>query len=205
MFMASSGAPYNITTGRDTNLDGVTAERPALVAGLPAAQCSGGDLYWAAGFGCFNLNPAAGTTVIGRNSARGPANVNLGLRLARTWSFGSKGESGPAENGPPPGMGGVRGGGPGGPGGGPGGGGPPPGGGPGGPPSGLFGGSSGKKYNLTLSVMARNVLNHANYGAPSGDLSSPYFGAYRSLAGFGPFGGNSTYNRKVDLQLRLTF
>ncbi len=31
------------------------------------------------------------------------------------------------------------------------------------------------------------------------------FGAYRSLAGFGPFGGNSTYNRKIDVQLRFTF
>jgi hypothetical protein len=68
----------------------------------------------------------------------------------------------------------------------------------------MFGGNSGK-YNLTLSVSARNVLNHANYAAPSGDLSSPFFGEYRSLAGFGPFGANGTYNRKIDLQLRFTF
>jgi len=83
------------------------------------------------------------------------------------------------------------------------------GGGPGGGgPGGMFGGSSsGKKYNLTLSASANNVLNHANYGAPSGDLSSSYFGQYRSLAGgFGPMGGgSSTYNRKIDLQLRFTF
>jgi hypothetical protein len=201
-FMASSGSPYNITTGRDANLDGVAAERPALLA-LSQAQCNGGDLVYRAGFGCFDLNPAPGTA-IGRNSARGPANINLSLRLARTWAFGRRGESGSTEGGPPPGMGGVQGGGP--PPGGPGGGGPPPGGGPGGgPPPGLFGGDSGKKYNLTLSLMARNVLNHPNYAAPSGDLSSPYFGEYRSLAGFGPFGGNTTYNRKIDVQLRFTF
>ena len=42
--------------------------------------------------------------------------------------------------------------------------------------------------------------------APSGDLSSPYFGEYRSLAGnFGPIGASSAYNRKVSFQLRFTF
>ena len=51
-----------------------------------------------------------------------------------------------------------------------------------------------------------NALNHANYAPPSGDLSSPYFGVYRSLGGgFGPMGGASTYNRKIDLQLRFAF
>jgi len=38
-----------------------------------------------------------------------------------------------------------------------------------------------------------------------GDLSSPYFGQSLSLAGFGPFDSPSTYNRKIDLQLRFTF
>lgn len=76
----------------------------------------------------------------------------------------------------------------------------------GGPPRGMFGDTSGKRYNLTLSVMVRNLLNTSNFAAPSGDLSSPYFGEPRSLAGgFGPFGGNSTYNRKIDLQLRFSF
>jgi len=71
---------------------------------------------------------------------------------------------------------------------------------------GMFGGSSsGKKYNLTFSLSANNVLNHANFAAPSGDLSSPYFGEYRSLAGFGPMGGASTYNRRIDLQMRFSF
>jgi hypothetical protein len=96
-------------------------------------------------------------------------------------------------------MGGVRGGGGGG---GMRGGGGPPG---GGPPAGMFGPNTGKKYNLMLSISARNALNHPNYAPPSGDLSSPYFGEYRSLAGFGPFAANSTYNRRIDLQLRFTF
>jgi hypothetical protein len=49
------------------------------------------------------------------------------------------------------------------------------------------------------------AFNTANYTAPNGDLSSPFFDQYRSLAGFGPFGGSTTYNRKIDLQLRFTF
>jgi hypothetical protein len=69
----------------------------------------------------------------------------------------------------------------------------------------MFGADSGRKFNLTLSVSARNLLNTANYAAPSGDLSSTFFGESRGLAGFGPFGGNTTYNRKVDIQLRFSF
>jgi hypothetical protein len=207
---ANSGSPYDITTGRDTNGDGLASERPALVAGVAASACNTGSLKYAAGFGCFNLAPAAGTPTIERNSARGPGSLMVNLRLARTWSFGNKGESGPANAG----MGGMMGGGgppPGGGGGGGGGGGPRGGGGGGmpggGPPPGMFGQASAKKYNLTLSVNARNALNHTNFSAPSGDLSSPYFGEYRGLAsGFGPGGGgSSTYNRKIDVQLRLAF
>jgi hypothetical protein len=200
-FLVQSGTPYNITTGIDSSETGFAAERPELMAGLSASGCSGGDLVYAAGFGCFNLDPPAGAPTIGRNHGHGPAMVNLGLRLARTWSFGGSGESGPpqGQNGPPPGAGGARGGG--GPGGPPGGGA----GGGGGPPPGAFGGITGRKYNLTLSVNARNALNHPNYAAPEGDLSSPYFGQSLSLAGFGPFGSPSTYNRKIDLQLRFTF
>jgi hypothetical protein len=211
-FNVSSGTPYNITTGLpDPSGDGYEMQRPALVD-LSASSCTGASLKYAPGFGCFNLNPAPGTPTIARNAGRGPAAVNLSMRLSRTWGFGNLGESGPADrDAPPPGMGGARGGpGPGGPGG-PGGGGPPGGGPPpGGPPpggiGGIFGASTPKRYNLTLSAMAMNVLNHPNFAAPNGDLSSPFFGQPLSLqGGFGPAGGTSTYNRKISLQLRLTF
>ena len=49
--------------------------------------------------GCFDLNPGPGVPTIGRNYGRGPAMVNLSLRLARTWSFGNRGESGLANPG----------------------------------------------------------------------------------------------------------
>ena len=66
--------------------------------------------------------------------------------------------------------------------------------------------NSGRRYTLTLGVNAMNALNHPNYAAPSGDLSSPYFGVSRSLGGgFGPIGGSGAYNRKIDVQLRFGF
>lgn len=203
----SSGTPYNIVTGIDTNGDGVAAERPSLATNVSAASCGGTGFKYEAGYGCFNLNPAAGTA-IGRNFGRGPANETLMLRIARTWAFVNKeGSGGPPQMGGPGGPGG------GGPpmGGGPrGGGGPPPGGGGGGPMMFGGGGTAGKKYSLTASLQASNVLNHTNLGTPVGNLSSSFFGESVSLAqGFGPPGGGSggspTYNRKLTLQLRFTF
>ena len=204
-----SGTPYNITTGLDTNQDGIYSERPQLLSTVSAANCSGANLVYAARFGCFNLNPAAGTPTIERNYGRGPGSATIMLRLSRTWAFGGKREVDPNANGMPPGGpgggggppagggGGMRGGG--GPGG-PGGGGPPPGGAPPG-----MGFSSGRRYTVTFGANAMNALNHPNYATPSGDLSSPYFGVSRSLSGFGPMGGSSTYNRKIDFQVRFGF
>ena len=71
----------------------------------------------------------------------------------------------------------------------------------GGPPS-------GRKYSVVLSASTLNALNHSNFATPNGDLSSPYFGQYRSLGGLAVMshgGAPSTYNRKIDLQLRFTF
>jgi hypothetical protein len=67
---------------------------------------------------------------------------------------------------------------------------------------------TGRKYNLTLSAATLNALNRANYAPPNGNLSSPYFGQYRTLGGLMVMshgGGQSAYNRKIDLQLRFTF
>lgn len=191
----SSGSPYNITTGIDSLDTGVASERPSLATNVTSANCTGTGFKYEAGYGCFNLFPAPGTA-IERNYGRGPANETLMLRIARTWAFGNKEAA-------MQGMGGGPMGGGGGPRGGPGGGG-------GGGPMMFGGGAGGKKYSLTVSIQASNALNHANFGAPVGNLSSPFFGESISLAsGFGPPGGGSggsaTYNRKITLQIRFTF
>jgi hypothetical protein len=178
--VANSGQPYNITTGLDPGNTGYPAARPALLANVAAAACQTPDLKYEAGFGCFALNPGPGTPVIGRNSARGPSAVNHALRLSRTWTFGPESttswDAGSGHGG--------------------------------GPPASMSGPNPSRKYSLVLSASTLNALNHPNFATPNGDLSSPYFGQYRSLGGLivmSHGGAPSTYNRKIDLQLRFTF
>jgi len=126
--------------------------------------------------------------VIGRNSARGPGALNHALRLSRTWTFGPEGRS-VTDGGGQPGMN-------------PGGHGTAP------PPAMISGTGGGRKYSLVLSASTLNALNHPNFAAPNGVLSSPYFGQFRSLGGLAVMshgGAPGTYNRKIDLQLRFMF
>jgi hypothetical protein len=181
----SSGAPYNITTGSDFNGDLIYNARPAFATDPNAPNVVSTPL------GLFNTKPQVGDKIIPRNYGRGPAQFNLNLRLARTWGFG-KGKETAANAGGPGGSQAFAGMGRG------------PRGGPGGP-GGMFGGDyTGRRFNLTASASARNLLNRENFASPESNLSSPDFGKPLSLAGgFG--GGASVYNRRLDLQLRLTF
>ena len=51
--------------------------------------------------------------------------------------------------------------------------------------------SSEHRFNLTLSVMARNVMNHANLNTPNGALTSLYF-----LQSTGITGGSAGSDRE---------
>jgi hypothetical protein len=182
---ANSGLPYNLTTGLDPLNTGFPTARPALLDGVSPGACSGGNLIYAGGFGCFDLKPAAGTPTIGHNFARGPANVNLVLRVARTWAFGER-PGGLAQQTSGGGMHGAG----------------------NSSPVEIFDTNPGRRYNLSVSASTLNALNHANFAPPNGDLSSPFFGEYRSLGGLVVLmhgGAPGTYNRKIDLQVRLTF
>jgi hypothetical protein len=129
-------------------------------------------------------------------------NFTLNLRLAKTFGFGpEKGKStdasaGPGGGPPPGGMGGGRG---------PGGGGPGGGGGFGRGGGGGFGtgAASNRRYSLTFSVNARNVLNRVNAAPPVGNLGSNSFGQSVALAG-GPF-SSAAANRKIELQAMFSF
>jgi hypothetical protein len=62
-----------------------------------------------------------------------------------------------------------------------------------------------RRYNLTLSVSARNVLNYVNKGPVIGNINSPFFGESTQIAGgSGAFGGSSN-NRRLELQARFSF
>ncbi len=207
-FTANSGAPFNIITG--TDLYG-TALNSTLFTARPAiAPGPGSGIVCLKGYPCLDPNPFVngqlkpGETLLPRNFGRSPGSVSLNFRLAKTFGFGGSRES--AANRNNQNGGGFPGGGPGGGRGGPGGGfGGGPGGGPGGFFRGLNGGSTGQRYNLTISVQARNLLNHVNPGPINGIIDSPLFGESNTLAGgVGAF-AQSGLNRRIDLQARFTF
>ncbi len=159
--IASSGIPFNITTGKDLNGDSIFNDRPAFATSQSNPQNVIINKY-----GSFNLVPQAGETIVPIDSLTSAGRFSLNLRLSKTFGFGKKAEAANAGAGGP-GAGGTFGRGPGGPGDrGPRGGG-----------RGMDGGgANNNRYNLTFSVNARNVFNNVN-------LTEEDFGqGYRSAA-----------------------
>ena len=211
--IVQSGRPFNVTLGRDINGDTLNTERPAL-AGADA-NCADTVNFRCTPYGNFKLTLAPGDVMIPRNFAEGPSSTTVNIRVSKTWSFGSEGDSN-AQNRQGQGNDGQRnntmmGAGMAGGGRGPGGGGQggPGGGGMRGGGGGGFGGggNAGSRYSLTFSLNFNNLLNHVNFANPTGNLGSTFFGQPTSTSGgFGGFGaGNAAYNRRIDAQLRFTF
>src|SRR5262245_32715377 len=213
---ASSGAPFNITTGLDNTGDGQINDRPAGVSrnsDLPAS------LYSLIPNRCIADCQPGGSPVLLRDhlaanfpngvTAIGPGSVSFNLSVSRTFSFGHRDNS-TAQNGAaggpqagcgpdrpaagggmrgpdgPPAGGGMRG-----PGGGFGG----RGGGAGGGRGGGFSGGGDGRFNLQLVAQITNLFNHVNYGQYSGVLSSPFFDKSSSAAGA----------RALELGIRFNF
>jgi hypothetical protein len=194
--VAQTGAPFNITTGGfylyDGLPDGIFNARPVFASGP-------GPNIISTPYGYLNSCPEGcpGAPLVPRNLGNGPGQFSLNLRLSRTWGFGTTkfaGSSGGARAnaGGGPGGGGPRGGGFGGFGGG----------GRGGP---FGGGTTEHRYNLTLSLSARNILNHVNYAPPFGSMGSSNFLESTGIAGGFMAEQNPTDNRRIDIQLRFQF
>ncbi len=199
-----SGAPFNITTGRDPYDNSFYTERPSF-----ATSCGGPNIVCNK-FGMFNLNPAPGAALIPRNYGNGPAYYSVNLRLSKTWGFGepraprTNPNGGGRDRGLPGGGFGSTGG-PGGSRGGGGGGGRSSGGGRGGGRGGSSSDLTNHRYNVTASIYARNLLNTVNPGTPIGNLGSPLFGESNQISsGFGPT-GQSANNRRLEMSLRFSF
>ena len=74
-----------------------------------------------------------------------------------------------------------------------------------GPPHQNASGASERRFGLTSSVAARNLLNHVNPGPIVGDIDSPLFGhPDQTAAGSGAFADGAN-NRRIEFQLRLAF
>src|SRR5579871_5915249 len=188
---AQSGAPFNITTGSDLYGDTLFNSRPGIVTN----PVPGGDYIR---FGNLLLDPnpvGTGEQILSRNFGRGPGSISFNARLSKTFGFGAIRE-GAAGGGGFGGDGGRHGGG-------------PLYGGGGGMGAIFGGGSTPHRYNLTLSLSARNLLNHNNPGPIIGNITSPLFGLANSINGggggwAGGFSENAN-NRRLELQARFTF
>jgi hypothetical protein len=188
LLTANTGPPFDITAGRDLYGDTLFNGRP----GIATDPNQPGVI--ATPYGPLDPNPAAGEKLLPRNFGRGPGQIMLNLRVGRTFAFGPSREGGAA----PPILQGGGG----------------PGGGRGEPTSpfstgaaqGGAGGSSNRRYSLTISMQIRNLTNHNNPGPIIGNITSPLFGQANQPAGTG--GGifsESANNRRLELQTRLNF
>jgi hypothetical protein len=67
--------------------------------------------------------------------------------------------------------------------------------------------SSDHRYNLSVSMSIRNLLNHTNAGPIVGNITSPLFGRSNQIAGTPNGEGflETANNRRLELQVRLTF
>jgi len=180
----NSGQPYNLTTGQDNNGDSIFNDRPWFAANNAHAVCTS-----LASFSTVDN----GLPIVPVHDCTGPSDATLNLRLSKTIGFGretkggsggGRGYGGPHIHGGGLGPGGLSGAG-------------------GNHPFGGGGGGANRRYNLTFSISARNLLNTFNPGPPVGNLSSPLFGQSINIAG-GPFASASA-NRRVDLQVRFSF
>jgi hypothetical protein len=218
---ATSGRPFNITTGDDTNQDGSFSDRPLDANGVPLRRntdlatsyyslpafsrliCPAGSVC-TAGQGLVPLGEFLRQKYPNGVRAQGPGNFVVNAYLSKTFGFGKlNNSSNQAQGGPGGGGGGGRG--PGGGGGrGPGGGGMGgpgggmvmrgPGGGGGGPM--MMGmGNEGSRYNVTVQLGITNLFNRVNYSQYSGTLGSAFFGLPSS----------SSAARQLEFSLRFGF
>ncbi len=186
----SSGRPFNIVTGRDTNGDGLFTERPAFAT----AQTDPANLKRTK-FGDFDLSPAPGQALIPRNYGIGPSFFSVNLGISRAIAFGevpAAANLGPAQpaGAKPAAVASAK------------------------PEASKAGGKAPagptpeKRYTLTFSVNIQNLLNSTNLNQPVGNLSSPQFGlstGTNGSFGFGPSGSAAAGNRRIQGQIRLSF
>jgi hypothetical protein len=192
--LMSSGQPFNIVLGQDLNGDSIFNDRPDFISTASCSTITPVGAALCTPFGTFSPTPVAGGRGTPINYGTGPGQFVVNLRLSKTFGFGPETKGGGGGFGGPGGHGG------GGHGGGLG-------------PRGLSGGGGGgsfmssagtnRRYSLTFSVSARNLLNRYNFAAPVGNLDSPLFAQSTQLAG-APFSYGSA-NRRIDLQVAFAF
>jgi hypothetical protein len=186
--IVQSGAPYDITSGNDPYGTTLFTARPGI-----ATNSSEPGLIQTQN-GLLDPNPTPSEQILGRNSGRGPGMITMNLRVGKTFGFGGErvGKSADAARNPAN---------------------APSAGNPVTAASGRGLGSmigaatSPSRYNLSISMSIRNLLNHTNPGPINGDITSPLFGQANQLAGNlnGEGFSENANNRRLELQIRFAF
>ena len=180
-----SGAPFDITAGRDIYGDTLFNGRPGF-----ATNASRPGVVQTS-YGLLDPNPTAEERLVSRNYGRGPGAILFNLRVAKTLTFGAAPEVGGPQATRLPGEpqrqgGGVF-----------------------NSAATSSASSSGKRYSVVLQVSIRNLLNHNNPGPINGNITSPLFGRANQGAGAGVLGGTgfseAANNRRLEFQIRFTF
>ncbi|MBZ5624715.1 MAG: carboxypeptidase regulatory-like domain-containing protein [Acidobacteriia bacterium] len=182
-----SGAPFDITAGSDLYGTTLFNGRPGVASGM------GQTGLIPTPYGLLDPNPSAGEALLPRNYGRGPRLINMNLRLSKAIGWGGERKGAGAEQraGAGPAIGGLA-------------------------PAAASGGGMGRvignpttsrRYNLTLSMSIRNLLNHNNPGPIIGNITSRLFGSANQIAG-SPNGEGfyeTANNRRLEMQIRLAF
>jgi hypothetical protein len=178
-----SGAPFDITTGNDPYGTTLFNARPGI-----ASDPSKPGLIQTS-YGLLDPNPTAGERILSRNFGRGPGQYNVNLRIAKVIGFGkergtsggngsSNGAAKPTQAASGRGLGGLI-----------------------GTPT------TPHRFNLSLGLSVRNLLNHTNPGPIIGNITSPYFGFANQIAGGQNGEGfyETANNRRLESQVKFTF
>jgi hypothetical protein len=179
-----SGAPFDITAGNDLYGTTLFNARPGI-----AADASKPGLVKTA-YGLLDPNPGPGEPILSRNYGRGPGQYNVNLRIAKTIGFGRERGGSGGDARPVTGAGATmqaatgRG------------------------LGGLIGTpSTSHRFNLSIGLSIRNLLNHTNPGPITGNVTSPYFGSANQIAGGQNGEGfyETANNRRLESQIKFTF
>jgi hypothetical protein len=184
--VVQTGAPFDITTGSDLYGTTLFNARPGI-----ATDAARPGLI-ATSYGLLDPNPIPGEELLPRNYGRGPGQVSMNLRIAKVIGFGrEKGgtgvdprpaaAAGPGMTAQAAGGGGI---------------------------GRLIGTpSTSHRYNLSIGLSIRNLLNHTNPGPITGNITSPLFGFANQVAGGANGEGfyETANNRRLESQIRFTF
>jgi len=182
--VVQSGVPFDITTGSDLYGTTLFNARPGITPTPTPYRYDG--LY-------LDPNPTPDEKLLSRNYGRGPGQISVNLRISKTFGFGgergdsqkrSGGQQVQAGGAANPNLASGRGLG-----------------------SIIAAPSTNHRYNLSISMAARNLLNHTNPGPIVGDITSPLFGRANQTAGSlnGEGFSENADNRRLELQMRFTF